>query len=310
MLLPYLRVIRYQNLLLIAIMQLIIRYGFLKQHTMFLALSDFQYILLVITTLLLAGAGYVINDIFDQDTDSINKPSKRIIGVAISESKAYNYYVALNITGVSIGFYLSNVIQKPSFAAIFILIAASLYFYATSLKQILLLGNILVAAQLSLSVIIIGIFDLFPAMYVDNADQMRLLFKILLDFALFAFIINFIREIIKDIEDVKGDYNQGMKTLPIVLGVERTSKVIFAIVIVPILLIIAYINNYLMENQLYYASIYGLLFVLGPLLYFWIKNFSAKKKEHFTHLSFVLKVIIFFGILSIAIISLNINYNA
>jgi 4-hydroxybenzoate polyprenyltransferase len=69
------------------------------------------------------AAGYVINNIFDQDTDLENKPNRVVIGKSITESAAYNIYAVLNISGVAIGFYLSNVIVKPSFAAIFILIA-------------------------------------------------------------------------------------------------------------------------------------------------------------------------------------------
>ena len=119
--------------------------------------------------------------------------------------------------------------MKPGFASIFILIAATLYFYATSLKQMMLIGNIIVALLLSFSVIIIGVFDLFPATNAENQHKWRVLFSILLDYALFAFMINFIREIVKDLEDVNGDYNQGMNTLPIALGISRTSKIVFGL---------------------------------------------------------------------------------
>ncbi len=156
----YLKLVRYQNLLMLAFMQVLFRYAFLKQQNIPLALADWQYALLVLSTVLLAAAGYVINDIFDVATDSINKPNEVIIGKGISETRAYNIYIGLNITGVAIGFYLSNVILRPSFATIFILIASLLYFYSTSLKQIMILGNFIVALLLALSVIIIGIFDI------------------------------------------------------------------------------------------------------------------------------------------------------
>ena len=161
----YLKLIRYQNLLLLAFMQLIFRYGFLKFQNIFLSLAEWQYALLVLSTVLIAAAGYVINDIMDQETDNENKPGNSIVGHDISEARAYNIYVGLNIIGVGIGFYLSNVIQKPSFVAIFIVIAATLYIYATSLKQMLLVGNIIVALLLSVSVLIIGVFDLLPATF-------------------------------------------------------------------------------------------------------------------------------------------------
>ncbi|NHM07717.1 UbiA family prenyltransferase [Flavobacterium sp. CYK-4] len=306
----FFKLIRYQNLLMLALMQLIFRYGFLKWQNVPLSLADWQYILLVFSTVLIAAGGYVINDIFDQQTDAENKPQRVMIGQSISEATAYNIYVALNIVGVGIGFYLSNVIMKPGFATIFILIAALLYLYATSLKQTLLVGNVIVAMLLSFSVIIIGIFDLYPATYEGNQKEMAVLFSILLDYAIFAFIVNFIREIVKDLQDVNGDYNQGMSTLPIVLGVARTSKVVFALSFIPIAILLYYTNEYFAVSKLYLTMGYTLLFVVGPLLYFTIKLWTAKNTKDFGHLSNVLKLVLLFGILSIAIVAYNIKHHA
>jgi 4-hydroxybenzoate polyprenyltransferase len=306
----YLQLIRLPNLFLLALMQLTFRYGFLAQQDIPLALADWQYLLLVLATVLIAAAGYAINDIFDQDSDAINKPDRAIVGKFITEGRAYNIYVGLNITGVAIGFYLSNVILRPSFAVVFILIAALLYFYATNLKQTPLLGNLVVAALLALSVLIIGIFDLYPATYEANQKEMGLFFKILLDYAFFAFFINLIREIAKDAEDANGDYNAGIKTLPILIGAGRTAKLIFVLLLIAVVCIGFYLNNHLMQNDLYYATIYGLVVVIAPLLYLSVKSWHAKTTADFQHLSTVLKWIIFFGILSIAVITYNIQMNA
>ncbi|APA00192.1 prenyltransferase [Flavobacterium commune] len=295
---------------MLALMQIIFRYGFLKLQKIDLALADWQYGLLVLSTVLIAAAGYVINDIFDQETDKENKPNKVIVGKFISENQAYNIYALLNISGVAIGFYLSNVIMRPNFAAIFVLIAATLYIYATSLKQMPLLGNIVVALLLSLSVIIIGIFDIFPATDTTNKEIMASMFSILLDYAIFAFIINLLREIVKDLEDFDGDSKQGMRTLAIVLGVQKTTKLVFALSFIPAIILLIYINNYLVTNNLIAATIYSLLFVLGPILYFSIKIWNSQSKTDFQKLSKVLKWILFFGILSILFITLNIQYHA
>ena len=306
----YLKLIRYQNLLMLAFMQVLFRYAFLKQQNIPLALSDWQYSLLVLSTVLIAGAGYVINNIFDTETDSINKPKDVVIGKGITETSGYNIYIALNITGVAIGFYLSNVIQRPGFATIFIFIASLLYFYSTTLKQIMILGNFVVAFLLAMSVIIIGFFDIFPATVAENKAQMASLFSILTDYALFAFMINFIREIVKDIEDVDGDYNQGMNTLPIAIGISRTTKIAAILSIVPFISLLLYIKNYFVENGLFIVTLYSFTLVLAPLLYFIIKLFTAKSKKEFHHLSNILKLILLFGILSIVVITLNIHYNA
>ena len=306
----YLNLIRYKNLLLLAFMQLIFRYGFLKQQDVWLSLSDFQYVLLVIATVLIAAGGYVINDIFDQEVDEINKPNKVIIEKQISESNAYGIYAGLTIAGVSIGLYLSNVIEKPGFISIFIFIAALLYFYATTLKQIAVLGNVVVSFLLSVSVLIIGFFDLYPATYDGNIKQMSLLFGILKDYALFAFIINFIREIVKDAEDIIGDKMHEMKTLPVLIGINATNRVIVFLLTISIAVLTTYFFKNIFSNNLNFSSIYCILFILAPLIYCWLKSFSAKDKADFTHLSLILKWIIFFGIVSVAIITFNIKQNA
>jgi 4-hydroxybenzoate polyprenyltransferase len=295
---------------MLAFMQLLFRYAFLKQQDVPLALADWQYGLLVLSTVLLAAAGYVINNIYDVATDSINKPNDVVVGKGISETAAYNIYIGLNITGVAIGFLLSNIIMRPMFASLFILIASLLYFYATTLKQIMILGNFVVALLLAVSVIIIGVFDLFPATTSENQAQMASLFSILIDYALFAFMINFIREIVKDIEDVNGDYNQGINTLPIAIGISRAAKIALVFSVIPLILLALYIKKYFIENHLFIVTLYAFIFVLAPLLYFMVKLFSAKTQKDFKHLSTVLKLIIFFGILSILVIAFNIKYNA
>ncbi len=291
-------------------MQLIFCYAFLKQQNIGLSLANWQYTLFVLATVCIAAGGYIINAIYDVDTDTDNKPEKVIIGQSISETLAYNLYAGFTVTGVAIGFYLSNVIERPSFASIFIVIAATLYLYATSLKQSLLIGNIIIALLLSFSVVIIGIFDLYPATYEGNKVIMGLIFGILLDYAIFTFIINLIREIVKDLEDVDGDYNQGMSTLPIALGVGRTSKIVFALSFIPIICLAYYLNFYLFDGGLLLSTIYGMVFILSPLIYFTIKIWSAKKRNDFHHLSLVLKWVLFFGILSIAVISYNMKHHA
>jgi 4-hydroxybenzoate polyprenyltransferase len=306
----YLKLTRYQNLILLAFMQVVFRYGFLKLQNIPLGLTDFQYALLVLSTVLIAGAGYVINAIFDQNTDAENKHKVLIVGKSISESKAYNFYVALNISGVALGFYLSNAIGKPGFAVLFILIASLLYFYATSLKQMILVGNVIVALLLSFSILIIAVFDLFPVTNPENQPQIANLFSVLTDYVIMAFIINFIREIVKDLEDIHGDNLQGMKTLPIILGLAKTAKLVSFLSLIPIFLILRYCNNYFMINDLFLTTLYTLITIVAPLIYVAIKSWTANTQPDFHHLSLVLKIIVLFGVISIAVLTYNIHHHA
>jgi 4-hydroxybenzoate polyprenyltransferase len=306
----FLRLIRYQNLLMLALMQLIFRYGFLEWYNVPLALSDWQYALLIVATVTIAAAGYLINNIVDRDTDQENKPENVIVGKAISESRAYNYYFILNAIGVSSGAYLSFAVGKWSFAMIFISIVMVLYMYATSFKQNLLIGNFIVAVLLAVSVLIIGMFDMFPVVDISNRGAMGSIFGVMIDYAIFAFIINFLREIVKDLEDVNGDYNQGMNTLPIALGVGRTAILVFWLSFIPIGLLVFYANKYFIGFDLWLIAGYTAALVVAPLIYFTIKMFSAKTQKDFHHLSNVLKIVLFFGILSVGVLTYNLKVHA
>lgn len=301
----YLKLIRYQNLLMLAFMQLVFRYLFLAQSYVDLALTDFNYILLVIATVCIAAGGYVINNIMDQDTDEIAKPQNRMVGVSISETVAYNWYIGLTIVGVGIGFYLSNVIYKPTFASMFILVATLLYMYATSFKQIPVLGNVVVALMLSTSIIIIGLFDILPAIDVDNRFRMKEAFDILMHYAIFAFIINLIREIVKDMEDMDGDYQSGINSLPIAIGVQKTKIIVGVLTVISIGILAYYVNSNLFELD--YVVYYAMILIVGPLIYFGVKLLNAATKKEFHHLSLILKIILFFGILSVAVIVFNLK---
>jgi 4-hydroxybenzoate polyprenyltransferase len=306
----YLKLIRYRHLLVLAFMQLIFRYGFLKLQNISLSLADWQYILLVLSTVCLAAGGAIINAIFQQDSDSENKPMFQVVGKFISENTAYNLYAGFTFIGVSIGFYLSNVIQKPNFAILFILIASTLYFYASSMKNSILVGNLIIAFVNSIYLLIIGLFDLLPSTFEGNQTVMGIHFSILIDYAIFTFIICFLIELVSDIKNTNGDKSQGLSTLAIVIGTSKAKKVALAISLIPIFCVLYYLKVYLFDAKLLYSFIYGLIFIIMPLIYFLIKILKANEPKEFRHLYLILNWILVLGYLSILVISLNIRYNA
>lgn len=295
----YLQLIRWPNLLMIILTQVLIKYFIFEPFNIAITLNDFGFFLLVLATVCLAAAGNIINDIFDVEADKINKPGKVLIGKNISEKTAYNLFFGLNVLGVLIGFYLANMIQKPSFTAIFIFTSALLYLYAKSLKSYLVLGNILISLLVAMTIIIVGLFDLYPAITPQNQANQNTIFSILLDYALFAFLINWLREMVKDQQDVKGDYKSGIKTLPIVLGKSRTNKVIFVIAVLPLAAVVFYMYTYLYHNLS--SVLYALLLIIAPLLYFMVKLWTAETEKNYRFLSLLLKVIMFFGLISIGL---------
>ncbi|WP_129749872.1 geranylgeranylglycerol-phosphate geranylgeranyltransferase [Flavobacterium beibuense] len=298
------RLIRYGNLLFLAFTFCAFRYGFLEQQQgLTLALNQLQFLMLVFSCVCIAAGGFLINNIIDGNSE---------INFGISEAKGYNLYAALNIVGVGIGFYLSNLIGKPGFALLFILIAATMYFYATNLKYTIVVNNLIIAFLVAISILVVGIYDLYPMITPENQKYLGTLFGIFIDFSIFTFVISFIREIVKNIRDVNKDYNEGINTLPIALGKERMAKAAFVLSLIPVGLLLYYANTYLINDKatLLYALIYLLLFVLGPLIYFMIGLWTAKTEKDFDRLSLVLKIVLAFAALSIVVITFNIQNNA
>lgn len=285
---------------MVALVQLLIKYALLGPFTetteLTVTLSAFEIGLLVFSTLCIAAAGNIINDIYDIETDRINKPSKVIVGKRISETLAYTLFFTLNVIGVLIGFYLSSRIGKSGFFAFFVIISALLYLYASYLKQSLLIGNIVISLLVGLSLLIVGVFELIPSITIQNQTTQLTFFKILLDYAIFAFLITFVREIVKDIEDIDGDFNTGMRTLPIAVGRDRATKVAFALSLVLLFITAYYVVTYLFKFWVIIA--YFLVLIIVPLFYVTIKLYGAKTKKHFRQISRILKLTMLFGMLS------------
>ncbi|TRO66326.1 geranylgeranylglycerol-phosphate geranylgeranyltransferase [Christiangramia sabulilitoris] len=296
----YLKLIRAGNLLFIALTMFLIKYGLFEPFGVAITLNLFGFSLLVLAVVMVAAGGYVINDIYDVPADLANKPERTYINKNISEKSAYRLFFILNIIGVGLGFYLSNMIGRPGFSAFFIFGSAILYLYNSQFQQTILVGNILVSLIVGLIPVGVGLYDLLPAITPENQQTQSTIFSILLDYSIFAFLINLLREIVKDQQDIDGDYNAGYRTLPIEFGKKRVNKILFVAGLIPLAFLIYYIYQYLFENIS--AVIYTLLFLVAPLLFFLINILSAEKKNEYARLSAVLKAILFFGFISIGLL--------
>ncbi|MBC3846686.1 geranylgeranylglycerol-phosphate geranylgeranyltransferase [Winogradskyella echinorum] len=299
----FFKLIRWKNLIMIALMQILVKYALLlpyfRSGEVATALSPLAFFLLVLATVCIAAGGYVINDVYDIETDKVNKPEKVIINKHISEKTASALFIILNVIGVGLGFYLSNGIGKSGFFVIFIVASALLYIYSSYLKQMLLVGNIVVSLVVALSIILVGVFELIPVIDDSNRINQIFFFRIILDYAIFAFMINLLREMVKDIEDIDGDHKAGMRTLPIVVGRERTNKIVFFLSLIPLFSVVYYIISNLFKQQLLVG--YFLIFVIAPLIYITIKLFSAEQKSHYRHISLILKLVMLTGMLSLLV---------
>ena len=294
-----LKLIRWKNLALILLVQLLIKYALLESFEVLTALDDLHFFLLSLTTICLAAAGNIINDIYDVETDKVNKPDRLIVGKSISEKLAYNLFFGFNIVGILIGFYLSNHVGKSAFFGIFVVISILLYVYASFLKRTVIFGNIVVSFLVGMSVLIVGVFDIIPATFAQNRASQITFLNIILDYAIFAFLVNLVREFLKDIQDIEGDYKAGMNTLPIAVGRERANRITFLVSLIPIGAVIYYLATYLYKQQ--FAIIYFLVLVIAPMVYASIKIFSAEHKKDYIRLSTIYKLIMLLGMISIGL---------
>lgn len=302
----FLQLIRWKNLVMIALIQLLFRYVYFPTFAIDTTLDDIHFGLLVFATLCIAAAGNIINDIYDIKADLINKPTKLLITNPKRKNAANLLYIALNVLGFILGLYLSILIGNSSFVGIFVLTALLLKWYSSYLKKKPIVGNLVVSALISLSILIVGLFDIIPAITDENGVRQYYGFYSLVDYAIFAFMFNFLREIIKDIEDVSGDLLLNMKTLPILFGRKRTRNIVFGLSFIPLILVTLYtFDNF---SRLPFVLAYMLIVVMLPFMYFMSKLLYAKKKADYRFLSRLLKFIMLLGILSIIIISISIHY--
>ncbi len=263
-------------------------------------LNNWQFALGALCSVLLAAAGYIINDLYDLEADGINKPHRVTIGKEISVKRAWSVYLYTNLLAIIVGYYLANLIRMTDLGLIPLVAAALLYLYAVDLKKRAILGNIIVSLLTALPVFLVAVYDLLPALTVENAPVLRPFIYIISGYALFAFWLNFMREIIKDAEDIGGDDKSGYKTLAVLLGPIQVRYVIFLLLVVLMSCTVTF-NYYLFQNEEWLSAGYVLLAINSPLTYFGVKLYEAGQAEDYTLLSKLMKLIMLLGILSMLV---------
>ncbi len=310
----YLELVRYRNLLIIALTQYLMRWFvlepiFTKIVGIELQLSELNFFMLVMSTIFIAAAGYAINDYFDRKTDEVNNPGKVIVGNSVPLRHAMLAHTILNIIGIAIGVYLSVfVIELYKVSFIYIIISAILWFYSTNLKRRLFVGNLTIAVLTALVPLMVLLFEipLLRIKYNDvsgflNVKDVYSAIYWVLGFAFFAFITTLIREIVKDAEDIEGDGLYGRQTLPIVLGDNVTKLIIVLLSVLTIGGVFAtyffYLKDlwYLLNDNL--TLPYILITIIAPLLLLIYRIITAKTKRDYSFSSLLIKLVMIFGIL-------------
>ena len=258
----FLHLIRWKNIALVLYTQCIIKFVFFNVYEINETLSNFNFTLYLVAIISIIAGGYVINDICDLETDLINKPKKVVITKFISLKNSKISYKVLTSLGVILGVILSFNIGKPLLSFIFIFVALLLYLYSKYLKSKALIGNFIVAFLIAFSILTLTFFDVNN--YAINYNH-NFVLSVIYIVSFFAFCLSFIREIVKDIEDINGDYQFNMNTLPILLGRNRMKKLTAIIGVFPSFFLMLIILYLFPENKI--VAIYLFIFILIPLLF-------------------------------------------
>jgi 4-hydroxybenzoate polyprenyltransferase len=272
----FLRLTRFWNLFIIGMAQYFAAVFLIDSRLLY----DWHLLVLAFSTAIIAGAGYIINDYYDIKIDLINKPDRVVIGKDIARRYALLFHSMLSFSGVVLGFLLGWRLGIIHLFSSFIL-----WWYSNSLKRQPFFGNLMVALLTGISILIVNVLY-------DLSNPFVIIY------ALFAFFMTLVREIIKDMEDLKGDNTFGCKTLPIIWGIRKTKGLVYFLLALFSGLVVL-INAIYTQLPFYYF----LVFLFIPLSIFLIVLIRADTKRDFYRLSQWCKVIMILGVISMALVN-------
>lgn len=250
-------------------------------------LFDSNLFIIVLASALAIASGYIINNFYDTEKDLINRPHKTFLDNYISQKTKLSVYFTLNILSVFLASYVS--FKAVLFFSIYIFF---LWFYSHKLKKYPFIGNLTASFLAVTPFFVVFVFYL-------NFDV------IIFIHATYLFLIISIRELVKDLENLKGDFTQEYRTIPVVYGVAFTKKIATALVAltsIPTLLLLVKDFNI---GYMYYYFIFAFLLLIAFLYFLW----KSKSKLQYTILHNLLKLIIVLGVFSILLIDIDVVLN-
>ncbi|MCB0496365.1 MAG: geranylgeranylglycerol-phosphate geranylgeranyltransferase [Cyclobacteriaceae bacterium] len=272
-----LKLIRYLNLAIVAITQLLVARFLVAGTSIYGLLTNTMFDLMVASTLLIASAGYIINDYYDIKIDYVNKPNRVVVGKHLKRRHVLVMHSFFNGLGILLGVFVSWWVTLVNILASFLL-----WIYSNQLKRLPLWGNLVVSLLTGLSVFVVYV------LFQQNLELIAM-------YAIFAFFISLIREIVKDMEDIEGDEKFGCKTLPISIGMPATKRIIYFITFLFLIVV------FLLANPLsIFWPFFGTLTII--LAFLCNRIYVADKKNDYANISTYAKVIMVIGILSMTII--------
>jgi 4-hydroxybenzoate polyprenyltransferase len=305
----FLKLIRWPNLLIVFLSMLFTRYLVIHPILGFEGLTSgmntLEFTLLIVSTLLITMGGYLINDFFDMQSDSINKPGKNQVGKRFAVARIQLLYWSFTILGVLIGTLLSWKLSRLNYALIFAFAAGLLWFYSERYKCIPIVGNVVVAFLSALSFGLVWIFEFFAL--TQNAHEFGavqsnfpLVHHFILIYTGFAFIVSLLREVIKDIEDVEGDKQFGCNTFAVAYGAIKAKYLGHFIALVGLTFSIWLQWFFYRAGFMILLGYFIVIDILFLTIMIWL--FQATRKSDYNRLSFFIKALMVIGILSMILV--------
>ena len=302
LLIAFLRLVRWPNLVFIAITQILFVYAIvhpiLTSFHVVPTIKGIYFLLLIISSVLIAAGGYIINDYFDLNIDQINKPDKLVVEKIISRRWVIVWHLVLSFLGIVLGFVIDYFTRTRLLGLANIACVALLFIYSISLKKKLLSGNVLISLLTAWVILVVAWCELSNLLRSpDTESYPEKITRITFLYAGFAFIISLIREVVKDMEDIEGDRRYGARTMPIAWGL-NVSKVFVAVWLVVLIAALAIVQVYVLQFKWWLSAAYSIIFILVPLVYVFRQLYRAKDAIDYHKLSSLIKLVMFTGILS------------
>jgi 4-hydroxybenzoate polyprenyltransferase len=274
-----------------------------------LQLSEGLFFASVMSMVLLAAAGNIINDYFDVRVDRINKPRKVIVGKTVKRRVAMVAHQAINGVAVLLGLIVCWATGFWILGIIPVFIAGSLWYYSVAFKKQVLLGNFVVALMVGIIPLWAGVFELLAIAGTHGGsvtginDLVIAIFRWLIAFSAFAFLLTLVREAQKDMQDLRGDAAVGFRTLPAVYGtsVTKTYSIILLLVVIAGVIWAAFLKIGIQTVNWSMAG-FLVLVVLIPLAFSILKTATGKSSRDFGQASLATKIAMGGGILFCGVI--------